>query len=164
MNRERVQKLEEQRSKIQRDYRDTVLEDQQWKRNQQNQQSSLYQKEVIQRDNYNQIKADEQRKQYLSDMNQNNLNHMEQHKMEKKLQQDQVGMDGVTYHQRVNDLKVYESMVQQDKATQKKSYKEILDDQIRYNENLRRNFGNMTQVEKKMNKDDLLAYKIKDET
>jgi hypothetical protein len=59
MNRERVQKLEEQRSKIQRDYRDTVLEDQQWKRNQQNQQSSLYQKEVIQRDNYNQIKADE---------------------------------------------------------------------------------------------------------
>ena len=38
-------------------------------------------------------------------------------------------------------------------------YKDILDNQVTFNEQMIASFGNMTGVEKKMNKSDLLAWK-----
>mmetsp|Transcript_35645 Transcript_35645/g.34678 ORF Transcript_35645/g.34678 Transcript_35645/m.34678 type:complete len:84 (+) Transcript_35645:1050-1301(+) len=38
-------------------------------------------------------------------------------------------------------------------------YKDILDNQISFNQQMLKNFGNMTSVEKKLNKGDLIAYK-----
>jgi hypothetical protein len=38
-------------------------------------------------------------------------------------------------------------------------YKNILDNQVSFNKQLQKGYGNMTSVEKRINKDDLLAYK-----
>ena len=41
-------------------------------------------------------------------------------------------------------------------------YKGILDSQVNFNKEVNVNYGNMTNVEKKLNKDDLIAYKVYD--
>jgi len=38
-------------------------------------------------------------------------------------------------------------------------YKNILDSQVSFNEQMKKNYGNMTSVEKRINKNDLIAYK-----
>lgn len=38
-------------------------------------------------------------------------------------------------------------------------YKDILDNQVNFNKSLIKGYGNMTSVEKRMNREDLLAYK-----
>ena len=47
------------------------------------------------------------------------------------------------------------------KLENQKKYKEMLDEQIKFNKNTRM-YGNMTQMEKRMNHYDLYAYKHKD--
>ena len=41
-------------------------------------------------------------------------------------------------------------------------YRDILDSQVNFNKQLMQGYGNMTSVEKRMNRDDLIAYKIYD--
>lgn len=49
----------------------------------------------------------------------------------------------------------------EDRMNNQKNYKEMLDQQIKFNRDSRM-YGNMTQMEKKLNHFDLYAYKHKD--
>lgn len=59
---------------------------------------------------------------------------------------------------RVNEIKNFDQMLKEDKKKRQDMYRQMLNSQIQYNNGLK-SFGNMTKVEKMMNRDDLRAYK-----
>ena len=59
---------------------------------------------------------------------------------------------------RAFEITSFDQMLKDDKKKRQDMYRQMLQSQIQYNNGLK-SFGNMTQVEKNMNKDDLKAYK-----
>lgn len=59
---------------------------------------------------------------------------------------------------RAMELSTFDQMIKEDKKNRQDMYRQMLNSQIQYNQGLKA-FGNMTHVEKKMNKEDLKAYK-----
>lgn len=59
---------------------------------------------------------------------------------------------------RVYEINSFDQMLKEDKKKRQEMYRQMLTSQIQYNNGLK-SFGNMTKVEKMMNKDDLRAYK-----
>lgn len=64
---------------------------------------------------------------------------------------------------RVYEINTFDQMLKDDKKQRQEMYKQMLNSQVQYNKGLK-SFGNMTRVEKMMNKDDLKAYKVYDNT
>lgn len=62
---------------------------------------------------------------------------------------------------RIYEINSFDQMLKEDKKKRQEMYRQMLQSQIQYNNGLRA-FGNMTKVEKQLNKDDLKAYKIYD--
>jgi hypothetical protein len=59
---------------------------------------------------------------------------------------------------RVCEITTFDQMLKDDKKKRQEMYRQMLTSQIQYNNGLK-SFGNMTRVEKMMNRDDLKAYK-----
>jgi len=64
---------------------------------------------------------------------------------------------------RIFEINTFDQMLKEDKKKRQEMYRQMLSSQIQYNNGLK-SFGNMTSVEKAMNKDDLSAYKRYDNT
>jgi len=60
--------------------------------------------------------------------------------------------------ERANEINTFDQMIKDDKKKRQDMYREMLSSQIQYNKGLKA-MGNMTYVEKKLNKMDLRAYK-----
>lgn len=59
---------------------------------------------------------------------------------------------------RAYEINTFDQMLKDDKKKRQEMYRQMLQSQVQYNNGLK-NFGNMTKVEKMMNRDDLKAYK-----
>ena len=66
-------------------------------------------------------------------------------------------------NERIFEISSFDNMLKEDKKKRQEMYRQMLNSQIQYNNGLKA-FGNMTRVEKEMNKDDLKAYKRHDNT
>jgi hypothetical protein len=60
---------------------------------------------------------------------------------------------------RIYEINSFDQMLKEDRKKRQEMYKQMLNSQIQYKNGIKA-FGNMTQVEKKLNKDDLYAYKV----
>ena len=52
-----------------------------------------------------------------------------------------------------------EDRIKEERKKQQLMYRDILNSQVNFNKEATSNYGNMTSVEKRMNKNDLLAFK-----
>jgi hypothetical protein len=62
---------------------------------------------------------------------------------------------------RVSEINTFDQMIKNDKKQRQDMYRQMLNSQVQYNKGMK-SFGNMTAVEKMMNRDDLKAYKVYD--
>jgi len=115
-------------------------------------------------DEYNQRRAQDEmgreawRKAQMLQTSTEQRNQMnEQHKM-KKLNGEFKNIEVQRTSERVSEVNTFDNMLREDKKKRQDMYREMLSSQIQYNKGLKA-MGNMTQVEKKLNKQDLKAYK-----
>lgn len=119
-----------------------------------------------------QNEQDRERKQKQQEMNEQIMNANRQNMISQHQQQlvSQINQEMIRKGHRPDQLEglqallASETQAQQDynyelnRKQAQKSYKDMLDDQIRLQQNMRLN-GNMTSEEKKLNKEDMIAYK-----
>lgn len=119
-----------------------------------------------------QNEQDRERKQKQQEMNEQIMNANRQNMISQHQQQlvSQINQEMIRKGHRPDQLEglqallASETQAQQDynyelnRKQAQKSYKDMLDDQVRLQQNMRLN-GNMTSEEKKINKEDMIAYK-----
>ena len=119
-----------------------------------------------------QNEQDRERKQKQQEMNEQIMNANRQNMISQHQQQlvSQINQEMLRKGHRPDQLEglqallASETQAQQDynyelnRKQAQKSYKDMLDDQVRLQQNMRLN-GNMTSEEKKINKEDMIAYK-----
>ena len=71
-------------------------------------------------------------------------------------------MEGQQLKNHYQTLATHEDRLKQAKKEQQQVYRGVLDSQVHFTKEVNSNYGNMTSVEKRLNKDDLLAYKVYD--
>lgn len=64
---------------------------------------------------------------------------------------------------RVYEINTFDQMLKDDKKKRQEMYRQMLNSQVQYNNSLK-SYGNMTHMEKQMNKEDLKAFKRYDKT
>ena len=128
-------------------------------------ESNLYQIQKKNIDDYNKKKADEELKQdenrKMQLMNTHNtIKTQMQEKSKLRKLGDELGQIEVQRtSDRIYEINSFDQMLKDDKKKRQEMYKQMLNSQIQYKNGIK-SFGNMTQVEKQMNKDDLKAYKV----
>lgn len=128
-------------------------------------ETNLYQIQRKNIDDYNRKKADEERKQDVTRKMQlidthNTIKSQMQEKNKIKRLGDELGQIEVQKtSDRIYEINSFDQMLKEDQKKRQEMYKQMLNSQIQYKNGIKA-FGNMTQVEKKMNKDDLYAYKV----
>jgi len=88
-------------------------------------------------------------------------NQMSEKNKMKMLNNELGGIENQMTSDRIYEINNFDQMLKEDKKKRQEMYRQMLNSQVQYNNGLK-SFGNMTQVEKKMNKDDLKAYKVYD--
>ncbi|CAI2366404.1 unnamed protein product [Moneuplotes crassus] len=106
----------------------------------------------------NELEREAWRKAQLMSTVTEQKNQMSEHHKMKGLDSEFRKLETQNTSARVNEINTFDQMLKEDKKKRQNMYREMLSNQIQYNKNLKA-MGNMTYVEKKMNRADLRAYK-----
>lgn len=156
--RNKFQKFDQGMQKRLNDYNNYVMKPQLEKQN----NISLIERKNI--DDYNRRQAENEMRQDIVRKNQihatsnEQKNQMNEKSKMKRLTNELGQIEGQRASDRVYEINSFDQMLKDDKKKRQEMYRQMLSSQIQYNNGLRA-FGNMTKVEKQLNKDDLKAYK-----